>query len=137
MSYYKLRKNFYKLRQNIITNYGSCITNYGKTLLRITTALLQITKMGHYKLRQLYQIIANRGSFWCYYNLRQVLQITTLFPLDETHLDALRRLILPRGFHPAHQQVELVRAMRLRSTRTNRSAYCLCQGLDSKLKNLD
>ena len=58
-------------------------------------------------------------------------------PLDETHLDAVRGLILLRGFRPAHQQVELVRAMRLRSTRTNRSASCLCQGLDSRLKNLD
>ena len=46
-----------------------------------------------------------------------------LFPLDETHLDTVRGLILPRGFHPAHQQVELVGAMRLCSTRTNRSAY--------------
>ena len=57
--------------------------------------------------------------------------------LDETHLDAVRGLILLRGFHPDHQQVELVGAMRLRSTRTNRSASCLCQGLDSRLKNLD
>ena len=63
--------------------------------------------------------------------------VSHLHPLDETHLDAVRGLILLRGFHPAHQQVELVGAMRLRSTRTNRSAYCLCQGLDSKLKNLD
>ena len=61
-------------------------------------------------------------------------QIDNEYPLDETHLDAVRGLILSRGFHPAHQQVELVRAMQLRSKRTNRSAYCLCQGLDSKLK---
>ena len=58
-------------------------------------------------------------------------------PLDETHLDAVRGLMQLRGFTPVHQQVELVGAMRLRSTRTNRSAYYLCQGLDSKLKNLD
>ena len=36
-----------------------------------------------------------------------------------------------------HQQEELVGAMLLRSTRANRSSLCLCQGLDSKLKNLD
>ena len=64
-------------------------------------------------------------------------QLQQKAPLDETHLDAVRGLIVLRGFRPAHQQVELVRAMRLRSTRTNRSASCLCQGLDSKLKNLD
>ena len=52
-----------------------------------------------------------------------------LLPLDETHLDAVRGLILPRGFHPAHQQVELVRAMWLRSTRTNRSAYAYAKDL--------
>ena len=50
-------------------------------------------------------------------------------PLDETHLDAVRGLILPRGFQPAHQQVELVGAMRLRSTRTNRSAYAYAKDL--------
>ena len=50
-------------------------------------------------------------------------------PLDETHLDAVRGLILPRGFHPAHQQVELDRVMRLRSTRTNRSAYRFAKDL--------
>ena len=49
--------------------------------------------------------------------------------LDETHLDAVRGLTLPRGFHPAHQQVELVGAMRLRSTRTNRSAYAYAKDL--------
>ena len=49
-----------------------------------------------------------------YYRCRR---IHTLLPLDEAHLDAVRRLILPRGFQPAHQQVELVRAMRLRLTR--------------------
>ena len=27
--------------------------------------------MGYYKLRQLYQIITNSSSFWCYYKLRQ------------------------------------------------------------------
>ena len=42
-----------------------------------------------------------------------------------------------RGFTPVHQAVELARAMGLRWTRTNRSAYCLCQGFDSMLKNLD
>ena len=50
-------------------------------------------------------------------------------PLDETHLDAVRGLILPRGFQPAHQQVELVGAMRLCSTRTNRSAYAYAKDL--------
>ena len=63
--------------------------------------------------------------------------ITQLVPLDETHLDAVRGLILLRGFRPAHQQVELVRAMRLRSTGTNKSVSCFFQGLDSMLKNLD
>ena len=63
--------------------------------------------------------------------------ITQLVPFDETHLDAVRGLILLRGFRPAHQQVELVRTMRLRSTRTNKSASCFSQGLDSKLNNLD
>ena len=55
------------------------------------------------------------------------LQMTA--PLDETHLDAVRGLILPGGFHPVHQQVELVRVMRLRSTRTNRSAYAYAKDL--------
>ena len=50
-------------------------------------------------------------------------------PLDETHLDAVRGLILPRGFHPAHQQVELVGAMRLCSTSTSRSAYAYAKDL--------
>ena len=35
-----------------------------------------------------------------------------------------------------HQQEELVGAMLLRSTRTNKYSLCLCYGLDSKLKNL-
>ena len=43
-------------------------------LLQITAALLQIKTMFHFKLRQLYQIITNYGSFWCYYNT--LLQIT-------------------------------------------------------------
>ena len=47
------------------------MTNYGKMLLQITAALLQITVMYYYKLRQLYEIITNYGSFWCYYKLRQ------------------------------------------------------------------
>ena len=50
-------------------------------------------------------------------------------PLDETHLDAVRGLVLPRGFHPAHQQVELIGAMWLCSTRTNRSAYAYAKDL--------
>ena len=50
-------------------------------------------------------------------------------PLEETHLDAVRGLILPRGFHPTHQEVELVGAMRLRSTRTNRSTYAYAKDL--------
>ena len=54
---------------------------------------------------------------------------TSAVPLDETHLDAVRELILPIGFHPAHQQVELVGAMRLCSTRTNRSAYAYAKDL--------
>ena len=39
-----------------------------------------------------------------------------------------------------HQQEEMVGAMGamlLRSIRTNGSSLCYCQGLDSKLKNLD
>ena len=59
------------------------------------------------------------------------------YPLGETHLDAVRGLIKLRGFNPVHQQEELVGAMLLRSTRTNRSSLCQCQGLDSKLKNVD
>ena len=54
---------------------------------------------------------------------------TESVPLDETHLDAVRGLILARGFHPTHQQVELFGAMWLRSTRTNRSAYAYAKYL--------
>ena len=50
-------------------------------------------------------------------------------PLEETHLDVVRELILPRGFHPAHQEVQLVGAMRRRSTRINRSAYAYAKDL--------
>ena len=60
---------------------------------------------------------------------KSMLQIRCQHPLDETHLDAVRGLILPRAFHPAHQQVELVGAMRLCSTRTNRSAYAYAKDL--------
>ena len=63
---------------------------------------------------------------------RGLLVLTSLrkfHPLDETHLDAVSGLILPRGFHPAHQQVELVGAMWLRLTRTNRSAYTYAKDL--------
>ena len=49
--------------------------------------------------------------------------------LDEPHLDVVRGLILPRGFHPSHQQVEFVGAMRLSSTRTNRYAYAYAKDL--------
>ena len=56
-------------------------------------------------------------------------KFTVKHPLDETHLDAVRGLILLRGFHPAHQQVELVGAMQLCSTRTNRSAYAYAKDL--------
>ena len=42
-----------------------------------------------------------------------------------------------QAFSPAHQQVELVGAMRLTPTMANRSASCYCQGLDLKFKNLD
>ena len=42
---------------------------------------------------------------------KSMLQIRCQHPLDETHLDSVRGLILPRAFHPAHQQVELVGAM--------------------------
>ena len=66
-----------------------------------------------------------------------VILLTKSLLLDETHLEAVRGFMQLRGFTSVHQQVELVGAMWLRSTRTNRSAYCLCQGLDSKLKNLD
>ena len=59
----------------------------------------------------------------------QLYYYTQVHPLDETHLDAVRGLILPRGFHPAHQQIELVGAMRLCSTRTNRSAYAYAKDL--------
>ena len=54
---------------------------------------------------------------------------TSAVPLDETHLDVVRGLILPRGFHPAYQQVEPVGAMRLCSTRTNRYAYAYAKDL--------
>ena len=54
---------------------------------------------------------------------------TPALPLDETHLDGVRGLILPRGFRPVHQQVELVGAMRQHSTRTNRSAYAYAKEL--------
>ena len=57
------------------------------------------------------------------------MEIEIINPLDETHLNVVRGLILPRGFHPVHQQVELVGAMRLRSTRTNRSAYAYAKDL--------
>ena len=50
-------------------------------------------------------------------------------PLDETHIDAVRGIIVLRGFHPAYQQVELVGAMRLCPTRTNRSAYAYVKDL--------
>ena len=50
-------------------------------------------------------------------------------PLEETHLDAVRGLILPRGFHPTHQQVELVGAMQLCLTRINRYAYAYAKDL--------
>ena len=56
-------------------------------------------------------------------------QNTNNYPFSETHLDAVRVLILPRGFHPVHQQVELVGAIRLRSTWTNRSAYAYAKDL--------
>ena len=49
--------------------------------------------------------------------------------LDETHFDGVKVLILLRGFHLAHQQVELVGAMRLCSARTNRSAYAYAKDL--------
>ena len=62
-------------------------------------------------------------------NLIHLGQIDKQLPLDETHLDVVRGLILPRGFHPAHQQVELVGAMRLCSARANRSAYAYAKDL--------
>ena len=62
---------YYKLLQCVITNYDSFIINYGKRLLQIAVALLQIKTICYYKLRQLYQIIINYGSFWCYYKLQQ------------------------------------------------------------------
>ena len=40
-------------------------------LLQITVALLKITVKRYYKLQQLYQILTNYRSFWCYYKLRQ------------------------------------------------------------------
>ena len=47
-------------------------------------------------------------------------------PLNETHLDAVKGLILLRGSNPVHQQEELVGAMVLRSTRTSRSFLMHC-----------
>ena len=38
-------------------------------------------------------------------------------------------LILPRSFHPVHQQVELIGAIWLCLTRTNRSAYAYAKDL--------
>ena len=42
-----------------------------------------------------------------------------------------------KRFHPVHQQGELVGEMLLSSSKTNGSPLCLCQGLNSKCKNLD
>ena len=44
---------------------------------------------------------------------------------------------LTKRFHPVHQQEELVGTMLLRSSRTNGSSLCKCQGLHLKWKNLD
>ena len=44
-------------------------------------------------------------------------------------LDAVGGLILPRSFHPVHQQVELIGAIWLCLTRTNRSAYAYAKDL--------
>ena len=41
---------------------------------------------------------------------------------------------LTKRFQPVHQQKELIRAMLLCLSRTNKSFYVLCQGLDSILK---
>ena len=43
---------------------------------------------------------------------------TSAILLDETHLDAVRGLILLKRFQLVHQQEELVGAMLLRSIRT-------------------
>ena len=111
-------------------HYGCCNDNTfsaGKYTLKVPNR----------NIRNLFELVFpaefDRRSLW--YLIGCLLPITV--NVCKTHLDAVRGLILLRGFHPAHQQVELVGAMRLRSTRTNRSAYSLCQGLGSKLKNLD
>ena len=44
---------------------------------------------------------------------------------------------LTKRFQPAHQQEEVVKAMLLRSSRTNKFSLCQCQRLDSKRKTLD
>ena len=72
-------------------------------------------------------------SEYCFYleenfQMYNALPFTFKFPLDETHLDSVRGLILPRSLHPEHQ-VELVGAMRLCSTRTNRSPYAYAKDL--------
>ena len=89
MSYYKLRQVYYKLQQNIIRNYGSFITIYDSALLQITAALLQITAICCYKLRQLYQIITNYGSFWCYSKLRQ-----HIITVGSTIYDVIRNYVV-------------------------------------------
>ena len=49
-----------------------------------------------------------KNIFACMFSIHNTISL----PLDETHLDTVRGLVLLRGFRPAHQQVELVRAMR-------------------------
>ena len=49
-----------------------------------------------------------KNIFACLFSIHNTISLH----LDEAHLDAVRELVLLRGFRPAHQQVELVRAMR-------------------------
>ena len=44
---------------------------------------------------------------------------------------------LSKRFQPVHQQEELAGVMLLRSSRTNGSSLCSCQGLNSKRNKLD
>ena len=55
-------------------------------------------------------------------------------PLNDTHLDVVRRAYLTKRIQAVHQQQQLVGAMLLRSSRINGSSSMLCQGLDLILK---
>ena len=55
-------------------------------------------------------------------------------PLNDTHLDVVRRAYLTKRIQAFHQERQLVGAMLLHSSRTNGSFSMLCQGLDLILK---